>query len=175
MTIQSQTFQMAEIANAIGASPQTIKAWLHKGIVLGNREITGGGGAGNRRNFTFHNLMEFAVAKAIMEIGFQRDAETAFKAAAGFAHVGHESTDGLHAERLPGFPFYEGFTLLCTSGEHTTVVQHDPGSDQLTNIRINLRRPMGFLVIDMSEVFERTVSALGYHPQEQIDLAYKAN
>lgn len=172
MTIQSQTFQMKQIAEAIEVSPQTIKAWLHKGYVMGHSEVTGGGGAGKRRNFTFHNVMEFAATNAIMNVGFQRDAETAFKASHSFAHVGHGQIDQIQSERHPGFPFYDGRTLLCTTGVHTTIVQHDPGSDVLSIIRNNLLRPASFVVVDMGDTFDRVVSKLGFHPQKEIDLAY---
>lgn len=173
MSIQTETFQMGQIASAIDASPQTIKAWLHKEIVTGHRKITGGGGAGKRRNFTFHNVMEFAVAKAIMDVGFQRDAEKAFNAATVFAHTGSGEIDGYQENRMPSFPYYDGFTLLCTSGKKTRVLQHDPGNDILPNIRNELLRPVSFITVDMSNVFDGVVTALGYHPQEQIDLAYK--
>ena len=173
MNIQADTFQTGQIASAIGVSPQTIKTWLHNGVVMGQRDITGGGGAGNRRNFSFENVMEFAAANALMKVAFQRDTEAAFKAAAKFAHSGVGPTNANESERHPGLPFSDGRTLLCATKEHATVVQHIAGQDVMATIRNNLRGATEFAVVDIGDVFDLVVSALGYHPQEQIDLAYK--
>lgn len=170
MTIQGDTFQVGQIAQAIGSSPQTIKAWLHKGWVMGHREISGGGGAGNRRRFSFHNLMEFATAKHLMEIGFQRDAGAAFKAAHVFAHM----SDGITFEntRLPGFPYFAGKTFLCANSSDAVVVQHIPGVDALPVLMQSLAGPHAFLMLDAGNVFGSVLTALGYDPQSEIASAY---
>jgi len=165
---------MGELSKATGVSPQTIKAWLHKGVVLGHKKIEAAGGTGNKRSFSFNNVMEFAAASALLDVAFQRDSKTAFQAAHVFAHTGHDKIPNHAGERHPAFPFYEGRTLLCTSGEHTEVIQQVAVKDAFIRIRESLGGPTALVIVDMGEVFDRVVNALGYDPRNEIAAAYQS-
>lgn len=174
--IFSQEFSLGDVALASGASPQTIKSWLHKGVVIGHRKITGGGGAGKRRKYTFFNIMEIATAKAILDVATPSlGIEIAFKAAQVFAHVG--GADNLVLDRCPSVPFDTAEikhrkTLLCLSGNHARVICYDVGSDIIPSIRTSLMQPEGMIIMEMNDIFDRVTDSLGYRAEDVFLSAY---
>jgi hypothetical protein len=166
MQIQETKFTLAETAKGSGASADSIQNWIKSGKISGTDQIEGGEGKGNRRLFSFRSVMEIAAANALLETTFQRDVAHAFRCAKIFAHIGEDG-------RIPGFPFEDGNTVLCASKDHARVIQYIPTHDILATMRDRLLEPTAFIVLDMSTVFDCVVQALGYQPQQQIDLAYK--
>lgn len=121
------------------------------------------GKPGVRRSFSFYSVMEIAVAAALTELGLAPS--QAFRAAQGFAHTGDEN-------RMIAFPFPEGRTLLCVAGDRSTELMWSPGQDLMSIARHHLGRPLGFVVLDASELFDRVTGSLGYHPQRLLDDEY---
>lgn len=157
-------FGFGQVVDATGASASVIKSWLHKGVVVGYRKISGGRPEGKRRGYKLHTVLELAIAKAILDNG-PSDLASAFHAANHFAHGGDE-------HRPPGVPFQTGFTYLVVSGNHYEVFNHIPGKDFMPDLRFVSRGREGMVLIDINAVFDRVTSALGIHPQEAIDVMY---
>jgi hypothetical protein len=170
-------FSTGQIVKATGVSNASLQTWLKRGIIAGHRDadIEGGGSPGLHRRFSFFNLMEIATAKAMIDCGVS-DLATAFKAARTFAHIGAGPLPGETPERQPGLPFNDGRTLLCVGQSGGSYVEcWKPGKDPLANIRIALGHPIGFVVIDMTALFDRVAASLEYHPQAILDFAYSGS
>lgn len=170
--ILQQFFTTGDVTQAAGITNDRLQTWLRNDrLVVGQRDTLAGavsGGAGNRRNFSFYNVMEIALATNLVELGLGVD--RAFEAAKRFAHMAS-------GERSPAFPFQDGRTLFWCSDASQGVVcwkpsENDSGAitelfaSQVTYTLENVR------VVDVSRVFDRVVSALGFHPQEMIDEMY---
>lgn len=167
MNIFHAQFNTGQVLKAADVTNASLQTWIRRGAIIGHKghEIENPGSPGYRRSFSFHNVMEIATAKALIDIGV--DLSDAFHAGAMFAHTGDE-------HRLPGLPFTaEAYTLLCVARNHSDVVAWKPGTDILANIRLALHGPLGFVVLQMNPLFDRVTVALGYHPEEVLDLARK--
>ena len=110
--MMQERFQLAQVAEIIDTSPQTIKGWLHRDLVVGHAAmVEGGADTGRRRSFSVHALMQMAVIKALLDIGLRNDA-LARDASTVFAHLGKSSAGWvgepmeLRGQRLPGLPFH---------------------------------------------------------------------
>lgn len=170
--ILQKIFTAGEVTLAAGITNDRLQTWLRNDrLIVGQRDTLAGvvsGGAGNRRNFSFFNVMEIALATNLVALGLGVD--RAFEAAKRFAHMASE-------ERSPAFPFKDGRTLFWCSESSQGVVCWKPNENdsvaitelfasQVTYALENVR------VVDVSRVFNRVVSALGFHPQEMIDEMY---
>lgn len=167
MNIFYAQFNTGQVLKAAGVTNASLQTWIRRGAIIGHKghEIENPGSPGYRRSFSFHNVMEIATAKALIDIGV--DLADAFHAAAMFAHAGDDS-------RSPSLPFTsQAYTLLCVAGNHSDVVEWVPGIDILASIRLALHRPLGFVVLQMNPLFDRVTTALGYHPEEVLDLVRK--
>ncbi|MCV0429021.1 MAG: hypothetical protein K5905_26500 [Roseibium sp.] len=181
MNIFNDKFASGQVIKSAGISNATLQSWLKREVIVGQKDgsvIEGGGSPGRHRRFSFYNLIEIATAKALIDCGVS-DLQVAFSTARKFAHTGIAATKE-HPERNPGMPFNIsndalGQTLLCMSGEHSFVAFWQPGTDPLLEIRTALRRPIGFVILDMNELFDRVTASLGYHPQEVIEHAYSSS
>lgn len=159
-------FSTGQVVEAAGVSAPNLQTWLRRGLIIGHRDhpIEMPGSPGYRRNFEFFNVMEIAVAKALIDLGV--DLGDAFRAGAMFAHTGDE-------ERMPSVPFNGPvFTLLFVAGDCSTEIAWTPGEDALSKARSELGRPDGFTVLEVNPVFDRAAVALGYHPEAIIEAAY---
>ncbi len=181
MSILSEKFSMADLVKASAVNEQTIKSYLHKGFVLGNHptaKIEGGGGRGQRRRFSFHTLMEIALANEIGQLGFgTRDMEACFEVARQFAHVsGGGEVLGLPM-RLPGLPFHHnnGDTIFGIAGTKTVEELFDPNSDRDTYRKLRIRlRAKHFMAINATTVFMQVCDRLDVHGFEVLDAEYPA-
>lgn len=167
MNIFQATFSTGQVATAAGVSAANLQTWIRRHLIIGHKDhpIEMPGGPGYRRNFSFYNVMEIAIAKALIDLGV--DLVDAFRASVRFAHSGNEM-------RMPGVPF-DGpvSTLLCVSGDRSAIVEWSPGDDVLSDVRDQLGGPDGFVLLEVLPVFDRVAVALGYHPQAIIEAAYE--
>lgn len=107
--------------------------------------------------------MEIAAAKALIDVGIT-DLKSVFYAASLFAQ-----------ERVPSCPFNKGagITLLVVGqgwARDVFLSPTDSGLELYT--RINQCGAIGATIINMSEVFDRTVTAIGLHPEAVLEIAY---
>lgn len=187
-------FQLGQVAEILDTSPQTIKGWLHRGLVVGYAEeggeplIEGGAATRTRRSFSINAVMQMAVLKQLIDFGM-RDTERMVRASAAFAHTGGGAsgwiggTPDLRGQRLPGMPYHfnYGRTFLVIGKASSTVIHETSfaGSDgdYLLPPSETVR-----LVVDVSDVFDyvcgRLMTITGdncFHPNALLDAAYPAD
>lgn len=179
MEIWTNTYSAHDVAAATGVAPATLQNWLKRGVIVGHsNKIEGGGVQGKHRRFSFHAVMQIGIAAALIEASGGMDIKAAFHAAMHFAHSGHgggaAGNNDDEPNRHPAHPYHfrHGKTLLATVGGNTTVVLDDPEGNTFGVITRNLRRAIGFTVIDAGAVFDRICAVLGEHPNLVLDAAY---
>ncbi len=147
MEIQSYTFTVATASQATGVSADSIKNWTKQGVMVGHGDIGGGGSAGRKRTYTFQNIMEIAVAGALLDLGI-KSVSDAFLAAARFAHTGDD-------ERDIGMPYHyrAGDTFLYMSGKYSHVALNETDVVPFGDINRALRQPVGFIALNLTAVF----------------------
>lgn len=167
MNIFHAKFSTGQVVEATGVSNDTLQNWLKRKLVVGQKDIDGGGSQGRHRQFSFFNLIEIATAKALIEVGMT-DLKSAFYAAGYFAHTGD-------AERAPGCPFNKetGITLLVAGqGWARDVFLSPTGSALELYNQIVQRGSIGATIVDMSQVFNLVTARVGYHPEAVLEIAY---
>lgn len=176
MTIFHAQFATGQVVSATGVSNATLQSWLKRNLIVGQKDapISGGGTPGAHRRFSFHNVMEIAVTKALTEVGL--NVSDAVKAAMHFAHSGRGPI-GNERMRLPGLPFdtmtNPCFTLLCVAGDSSALVPWVPGKEDATAIaRHLLGEPLGWITLRINPIFESVVAALGFDYREVLKTAY---
>ena len=174
MTIFDDKFSTGQVIKATGVSNPTLQSWLKRNMIIGHKEGTGIEGAGSPgvyRRFSFFNVMEIAVAKALIDVGV-KDLTAAFEVAREFAHTGDGPVFN-QPGRQPSTPFNEvGITLLCVGEKRSECVHWQPGKDPLSIIFSRLKKPEGIIILHMNKLFDRVTSALGYHPEKVLQDAY---
>ena len=179
MNIFHEKFSTIQVIAATGVTNDNLQNWLKRQLIIGQKTIEGGGVQGRHRQWSFFNLMEIAAAKALIDVGMT-DLNSAFQAANRFAHVG-QGPDGYTPERSPGCPHtkFPGITLLVAGPGWSNEVFVSPDDNALklyTDLtRTGAGRKEGGVFVNMSDVFDLTVSRVGYHPEEVIELAYPKN
>src|SRR6056297_1888335 len=98
MEIQEHTFSAGEVTKAADISASTLQNWIKRSVIIGHRDIKGGGSQGRHRRFSWFNVMEISIAAALVKTGVT-DLPRAFDAAQKIAHTGD-------FPRRPGFPFH---------------------------------------------------------------------
>lgn len=171
MDLSKGTVGAQDVAKATGTTPKQITNWCNQGHVLGQKTPLG---KGRRREFTFANVMEIAVAVALMQHGVQSPAD-AFRAAMKFAHVGSShggwvNDKGEIVENPPrpvrkvSFPYHflDGETFLIISGERAEVVLVEKGVLDLYSVFPELARPPAvFIAVNVTEVFKAVITNMG--------------
>jgi len=176
MTIYQQTFTTGQIVEATGVTNMNLQNWLKRNLIVGQKDIQGGGSPGRHRQYSFFNLIEIAMAKALTEAGMT-DMPTVFQAASSFSHGGTHRP--ITAERLPGMPFdiSEGRTLLIAGPQWSEVIFFK--NDESAISLFAKMRPRGSalrcVVIDATDVFLRVIRAIGLEPHTVIREAYEKN
>ena len=157
-------FKLGEIATAVGVSSPTLKAYLPRSVARRD-DVKGGGGPGKRRSFTFHSLMEFGIAVALLKSGVG-SVETAFSAAAVFAHTGS-------MDRLPGLPHKSSrITLLAVWRDGAECFPM--GEGYLAPLPIFAPDgPEGLILLECGRVFARICRAFEQEPDEVVRAAYE--
>jgi len=161
-------------SDAVGVPADTLRTWQRRNLIIGHKGgMTGGGQHGVVRSFSFFNVIEIGLAKALLDCGLG-DVSHAFAAAAHLAHYG-VGAGKMHPRREPGCPFDRagrtGETLLCVRGDQSEVVWHQVGADVLPVLYHRLGGD-GFVILRADPVFERIVTALGYDHREVLNFAY---
>ena len=178
MPIFDAQFSTGQVTEATGVTNAALQSWLRRELIIGHRDspIGGGGSPGVHRRFSFFNVMEIAVAKALIDSGYN-DVPSAFAAARLFAHTGDAPIGDLPA-RLPAMPFdnrdMNCHTLLCVGPNGADMTIWAPGRDVWANMR---RLGEGFFILHIDPIFERVVMALKHNYHHVTDAAYppKAN
>jgi hypothetical protein len=183
MNIFHAQFSTGQVVEATGVLNATLQSWIKRNIIVAQPPegaaaeagITGGGTPGMHRRFSFFNVMEIAIAKALIDAGLG-ELENAFKAARHFAHIGQGEISANHPARVPGCPYdnagMAATTLVAVRGDRSMEHLWKVGTDPIPVIWGTLETREGFTLIDAGVVFERVVSALGYDPVRIMALAY---
>lgn len=175
MTIFSAKFSTGQVVEAAGVAHETLQNWMKRDLVIGHKQIEGGGSQGRHRQFSFFNVMEIAVAKALIDVGMT-DLQAAFRAADAFAHAGQGPLPGT-PERAPGCPFKDapGITLIVANKDWSDEIFLSPTDSAMKLYADIFSRRIGnagAVILNASDVFDRVTSRLGYHPDEVMGAAY---
>lgn len=171
MNIYTSTFATRDVLLAADISNGKLQNWFARDVVLGHRNVEGGGSPGRHRRFSWFNVMEIANAAALVNAGL--DLSLAFRAAQVFAHMGAGPLPGI-PERFPSMPFKteHGRTLMFVAGDRVHIAPYEPGSDALAAARVHLGQPEAFIVLDLLGLFNRVCASLELDPQAVMDEAY---
>lgn len=189
MEIWTKTYSTQEVAGAADIAYATLQNWINRRAISLHpvTKFEGGGVQGKQRHFSFHAVVQIAIAAAIIKASGGMELKEAFEAATNFAALGHgvEGKFGHFVEdqavredgdfpRDPGHPFHfrHGKTLLATTNGRTAILLDRGHGDTFKKISFMLRGAVGFTVIDAGAVFDRVCSALGEEPKTVLDEAY---
>ncbi len=178
MDLLQRKFTAQSVALATGTTSKQISDWTNQGLIIGQR---GSLGRGHRREFNWYNVIEVALANALMEIGV-RSPSDAFRAAQEFAHLGHtevtwegEEPTGLSQHRLPGLPFHfvVGDTFLCVAGAASVVALDDGENLSVASLGRQLGKAGGFIAINVTRVFFEVARRMALDGREVLDSIYE--
>lgn len=178
MNIFHAQFSTGQVVEATGVSNNTLQTWLKRNLIVGQKDapITGGGTPGAHRRFSFFNVMEIAVIKALVDLGL--NVSDAGHAAMHFAHSAPGSI-GDDRVRLPSLPFNTlrnpCFTIMVVSGDRSHVLPWQPGKageDAMVLARHYLGNPVGWVTVEINRIFEAVVTALGFDYRDVLAQAY---
>ncbi|WP_283177322.1 MerR family transcriptional regulator [Gemmobacter sp. 24YEA27] len=167
MNIFHEKFSTGQVVEATGVSNDTLQNWLKRKLIVGQKDIDGGGSQGRHRQFTFFNLIEIAAAKALIDVGMT-DLKAAFYAASRFSHSGDEA-------RVPGCPFNKGYgiTLLVAGQGWAREVFLSENETALDFYTQNIQSSaVGATIVNMSRVFDLVTTRAGFHPEAVLEIAY---
>jgi hypothetical protein len=170
----SHTFSNRQVVEATAATSDNIQNWIVRGHLTGSSLPEGGGSQGKHRRFSFHNLMEVAVAKALINAGLS-NLDDVFLAAKHFAHIA--DTQDNKIRRLPGLPYRDGITLLIAgSGSYKAIKIGGAKRDDLDLFAemsgTNTGRITGAVWLDASEIFRQVMTRAGFDPDAVMREAY---
>lgn len=175
MTIFSQTFTAAQVAEAADIKPATLQNWIKRGLVIGHKDapIDKPGKAGVRRRFSFFNVMEVAVGAALVHNGVPLT--QAMSIGSTFAHAGgsNGTAEGME-RRLPSLPYRlrAGLTIICFNAEHSFEMLLGD-DDRQAYLAFGKAVARGFLsVMPINPLFYSVVSRLGFSPHDVLRDAY---
>lgn len=190
MGIQNIRLSTGETAAAAGMKVETLKTWKKRYQSFGRfqgKSVEGGGQHGKNYWFSFHNVMEVAVAwKFVNEARVSTD--LAVDAAATYAYTGNNSFKGMEAydigepvkwARLPGFPYYDPerpdlATIAFASSEGTSVVAHGYEHNALTYISDLQGKLYPGALVECQSVYFDVCRRLGFVPFDEIEKALAA-
>lgn len=155
MNIYDDDFSTADVLSAVDIAEAKLQSWLRRGLIVGQREGKIVGSQGRARRFSFHSVMEIAVAAALIDTGVPVD--TAFQVTRKVAYVGA-------SDRVAGLPWprSQGETLLAVSGDKTRLIRTIEGADVFLHFAdAGQAKPDRVNVVDVSAIFDR-VSAKIY-------------
>lgn len=172
MSVFQRRFSNAEIVAATGITNDQLQNWMKRGLIIGQKDIDGGGSPGRHRSFSFFNVMEVAIAKAIIDAGGMSDLKDVFRAAHHFAHFGEGELPGKPARR-PSVPFNTPMSktlLLAGRGWSDEILL--TGSDSVMRLSASILRAGGCTVVDASAAFYNALNRLGIEPSAVMHEAY---
>jgi len=176
MELLNRIFTAQSVAMATGVSPRAITNWTGRNLLIGQRPARG---KGHRIQFTFFNVMEVAVADALIKVGVS-SVQDAIEAAQGFSHMapgrsGWAGEQPAGPMRLPGLPYHHrhGVTgLFVFNGGSSVRLIDDDGQIDLWTVTPEASRVPGFIFLNVSRAFEDVCARLALHPDEVLDEAY---
>lgn len=172
MSIFQQKFLTGEVVKAADVTNNALQTWAHRGYIVAQRAGPGDdpSGPGSRRQFSFFNVMEIAIAKALVDAGIT--VEQAFKAAGFFAHSSDQSRTG-GGIRLPSLPFpHEVQTLIAVAGDRSVTAEWSVRYDPYPALRADLGQPVSMTVLAVNPIFDKVCAALGYGAANVLTEAY---
>ena len=169
MNLMTSRFSSGDIIRAADISNANLQSWLKRDIITG-QGIAGAGSPGKHRSFSWFNLTEIATAAALMQIGLSSP-QDAFRAAQQFSHGsdggmpwgGDDALVDQEPHRWAGLPFNtdDGETFLYVSGVSSAVMLHRNGEMQIADVRRALGTPLGFVALNITELFLDVTHRLG--------------
>lgn len=177
--ILHEKFTLAQIAEALGKNPATLRTHINRSYVVaqGPRALKDDGKSdkpeGKHARFGFYTFMEFALAYRLEALGFQP--VTAFKYAAQFAHGSGGGDVFDMPSREPGLPFHysHGKTIFAVGCGRSWEDLWKPGEEYDTYGQIQRHLNCDdFVTVNASEVFDTVCGALRVHPYLALDAAY---
>ncbi|MCE8005996.1 hypothetical protein [Aestuariivita sp.] len=177
MELDELRFSTAQVAQICDIPKEKFQLWNARYCITGkSHQPEGGGAQGKARRYTFRHVMDFAIAKALVDAGM--NPKEAFAKSPHFAHFG--STDDMDHLRVPGLPMHQeyGDTLMIVGGIGHWIGCHNRSNQALDEAMGYLGGPIGdldsFVVVNASKVFGRVCRRLGLHPFEVLDERYRA-
>ncbi len=180
--IVNRTFSTGEITKFADVTNDNLQNWLKRGVIIGHREIKGGGSVGQRRHFSWFNLMEIATAAALLKIGVSSRAD-AFAAAQAFSHTGSGGSSwvgdaGLSdnsRNRWPGFPYHYalGVTFMIFAAGESRIVLSADGS--LTSTMLGGSLSLGCVVLNATQLFAAVAGRAGLDYRNVLDELYNGS
>lgn len=163
-------FSVAEVLTASGLERSAFKMLIHRDVIFGARDddVTGGGGAGQFRRFSWYVLTQAVTGAALTELGIP--ASRAYEAAARFSHFGAPGgvLDGGAPVRHVGFPYHPGdgdtWLIVTPTGGRVRLSARGALPDMPTIAGHDPEPPLGFTALDMGRLFHRTCTRLGIDP-----------
>ena len=165
MHIMERVWKASEVADLAGLPKEKMQLWLGRGLPVGEG-VRGGGGHGRHREFDFRNVMEFAVARALVDQGFP--AARAFHFAARFAY----SWTGENIAGLP-LPSDRGTTVLAISGNSHVVGPMTVELIWQLSEQEGVDSVQGFVAANVSAVFHNVCLAAGEDSNAILKEAYR--
>lgn len=176
MELLNRTFTSQSVALATGLDPKAIQNWASRGLIVGQRDGTG---KGFHLRFSWFNVMEVALADALMKVGMS-SIQDAFAAAQLFAHTGegpsgYAGDTSLDIIRTPSLPWHHslGQTILIVhqDGSSVKLVSNDGTIDLwgLTPAGLDFT---GFIVLNVTEIFRQVCFRMAQDYREVLDEAY---
>ena len=169
VTEKATMFQLRQVAMAADVPVETLKTYIGRELLTG---FEGGGGPGQRREFSFNTVMECCTAIAAIKCGAAQ--AEAFSAAMLFAHAGKgptywvgESPDTTRT-RMFSAPFDRslGRTLLALADGNAALFLVADGKDVWETVKSKFPDAKAALIIDLNIVFDRTCEKLDLDPKE---------
>lgn len=171
MNIFHRTFTQAEVVTATEVDPNHLQNWIKRERLVGHKDVPGQG-TGNRRQYSFFNLMEVAIANEIITNCGMGDLADAFRAAAHFAHFGDGPLPGKPG-RIPGLPFRvaNSLTLVIAGKGWSDEILFERDEKGLSLLsKIISRGPC--VVVNATDVFESTLRRLEIEPSDVMREGY---
>lgn len=177
MELLNRTFTSQSVALATGLDPKAIQNWASRGLIVGQRDGTG---KGFHLRFSWFNVMEVALADALMKVGMS-SIQDAFAAAQLFAHTG-EGPSGYAGEttteniRIPSLPWHHslGETILIVHRDGCSVkLVSNEGTVDLWGLTPAGLDFTGFIVLNVSEIFRHVCFRMAQDYREVLDEAYR--
>ncbi|MDF0599909.1 hypothetical protein P1J78_04110 [Psychromarinibacter sp. C21-152] len=178
MQLTTRQFTSQQVADATDLTHKSVQNWAARGLIVGH---SGGGGKGRARLFSWENLMEFAVAAAVLRLGIATPQE-AFSAAREFAHFGEgpagyaEWDDPAEPDRKIAMPYHHqhGETFMLIFGEQAKIVAITDGKIPLSAVNVGgTGDPSAFIAVNVSKVFNKVCTRLGLDPSAVLDEVYR--
>jgi len=169
MEFLDRKYNASDVGRTNKMSIQRLNSWHERGLITGLKDLEGAGKQGRNRRYSFYNVMEVAIAKALIDQGL--NVKMAFKAAQMFAHSG---ADG----RKMSLPLHHkiGQTYLAadnkTGKSQIGIMPETDAALFIRSIGIALGNQVSWAIVDVSELFMDVSLNCGVNYRKVLDEAY---